>query len=69
MLHDGDLPTKLPPGTTRPGELARAAEALVTAMLLRMLGHEGDTYLPDAERSYVPLHPWPNERPCPWAKT
>lgn len=67
VVHDGDLPDRLPAGARHSGDLARAAEGLVTTMLLRMLGHEGDAYLPDAGRDHLPIHPWPTNRPCPWA--
>lgn len=67
VVHDGDLPSKLPPGTRHTGDLSRAAEALVTALLLRMLNFDSDAYLPDAGRDYQPIHPWPADRNCPWA--
>lgn len=66
LVHDGEVPEKMPAGIRHLGDFSRAVEALVTAMLLRMLGHEGDAYLPDASRSYLPLHPWPADRPVPW---
>lgn len=66
LLHSGDVPAKMPVGIRHIGDFSRAVEALVTAMLLRMLGHAGDAYLPDAGRDYFPLVPWPKDRPIPW---
>jgi hypothetical protein len=66
VVHDGDLPSKLPPGTRHSGDLARSAEALVTTVLLRMLNFDGQAYLPDAGGDYLPISPWPMNRACPW---
>lgn len=67
LVHDGEIPEKMPEGIRHIGDFSRAVEALVTAMILRMLGHEGNAYLPDAGRHYFPLQPWPDNRPVPWA--
>ncbi len=66
LLHSGNLPKELPEDLRHSGDLARAVEALISAMLLRMLGHSGPAYLDDAGRDYLPIHPWPKDRPCPW---
>lgn len=66
MLHQGELPSELPEDLCHSGDLARAVEALISAMLLRMLGHSGPAYLDDAGREHLPIYPWPKERPCPW---
>ncbi len=66
LLHSGNLPKELPEDLRHSGDLARAVEALISAMLLRMLGHAGPAYLDDAGRDYLPIHPWPKDRPCPW---
>lgn len=66
LVHDGEVPEKMPAGIRHIGDFSRAVEALVTAMLLRMLEHDADAYLPDAGRHYLPLHPWPADRPIPW---
>lgn len=68
MLHEGELSDKLPKDLRHHGDLARAVEALISAMLLRMLGHSGPAYLDDAGRDFLPIHPWPKERPCPWVR-
>lgn len=68
MLHEGELSDKLPKDLRHHGDLARAVEALISAMLLRMLGHVGPAYLDDAGRDYLPMHPWPKDRPCPWVR-
>jgi hypothetical protein len=68
MLHEGELSDKLPKDLRHHGDLARAVEALISAMLLRLLGHVGPAYLDDAGRDYLPIHPWPEDRPCPWAR-
>ena len=67
LVHDGEVPEKMPAGIRHIGDFSRAVEALVTAMVLRMLGHDGDAYLPGAGREYLPLAPWPGNRPIPWS--
>jgi len=67
LVHDGNVPSKMPDGIRHLGDFSRAVEALVTAMLLRMLDHEDDAYLPDAGRDYRPIHPWPDDRVAPWS--
>lgn len=66
LIHDCRVPAMMPSGIRHLGDFGRAVEALVTAMLLRMLGHAGPAYLPDASRSHLPIHPWPVDRPTPW---
>lgn len=68
LLHSGNLPKELPEDLRHSGELARAIEALISAMLLRLLGHSGPAYLDDAGRDFLPIHPWPKDRPCPWVR-
>jgi len=67
LVHDGNVPAKMPDGIRNLGDFSRAVEALVSAMLLRMLDHEGDAYLPDASRDYRSIHPWPGDRVAPWS--
>lgn len=66
LLHEGEVPDEFPVGIEHLGDFSRAVESLITSMLLRMLQHAGPAYLPDAGRDYLPIHPWPKERPCPW---
>jgi len=66
LLHSGNLPKALPEDLRPSGDLARAIKALISAMLLRMLGHSGPAYLDDAGRDFLPIYPWPKDRPCPW---
>lgn len=68
LLHSGNLPKELPDDLRHNGDLARSIGALISAMLLRMLGHSGPAYLDDAGRDFLPIHPWPKDRPCPWAR-
>lgn len=68
LLHTGNLPKALPEDLRHNGDLARAVESLISAMLLRMLGHSGPAYLNDAGRDFLPIHPWPKGRPCPWVR-
>jgi hypothetical protein len=66
LLHYGEVPERMPASIRHIGDFSRAVESLVTAMLLRILGHEGNAYLPDAGRHHLPLLPWPADRPVPW---
>ena len=66
MLHEGELSDDLSKDLRHHGDLARAVESLISAMLLRMLGHTGPAYLDDVGRDYLPIYPWPCGRPCPW---
>lgn len=67
LVHEGEVPEDLPKGIGDLGDFSRAVEALITAMILRMLGWSGNAYLPDAGRDYEPIQPWPENRSVPWA--
>lgn len=66
LLHEGEVPDEFPAGIEHLGNFSCAVESLITSMILRMLQHAGPAYLPDAGRDYLPINPWPKDRPCPW---